>query len=94
MKKEEIIRTLIANQYSEKQAEGLVTELLNLDIVLVPCLETWVKDGKELDFEAEGFTLLGLKTKYNMTYPAALLSIDWLIKDPILAKEAISKGVK
>ena len=36
MKKEEIIKALIANRYSEKQAEGVVTELLNIDKVLVP----------------------------------------------------------
>jgi len=94
MKKELIIKALIANRYSEKQAEGVVTELLNIDKVLVPCLEKWVKDGKESDFEAEGFSLLGLKAKYNMAYPAALLSIDWLLKDPMLAKEVINRGIK
>lgn len=94
MKKEVIIEALIANQYSEKQAEGLLTELLTIDKVLIPCLEAWVTDGKESDFEAEGFSLLGLKTKYNMTYPAALLSIDWLLKDPKLAKEVINTGIK
>ena len=32
--------------------------------------------------------------KYNLKYPAALLSIDWVIKEPNIAISAIEKGIR
>ena len=54
----------------------------------------WMKDETETEFMAEGFTILGLKQQYDMTYPAALLSIDWILKDPDNAVKCIKKGLR
>lgn len=81
-------------KYTEKQASLLVKELMQVDLRLIPVLNKWVDDGIETDFNVYGFTLLEIKSRYNMTYPAALLTIDWLVKDPKVATEAIEHGLK
>ena len=45
-------------------------------------------------YAVEGFSILEFMSLYNMAYPAALLTIDWLIKDPQTATTAIKKGIK
>ena len=53
-----------------------------------------IEKDEETDYSFQGFTLMGLKNMFEMTYPAALLTIDWLIKDPIEAVNAITSGIK
>lgn len=85
---------LINRGFTEKQATRLTEELSNIDERLQKALEKWLKDGTETDFSAEGFSVIGLKQQYEMTYPAALLSIDWVLKDPDNAVICIKKGLR
>lgn len=94
MKREDIIQSLIKNRYPNNVIDGVADELMSIDKKLIPLLLKWVEDNTETDYAVEGFTLLELKDVYKMSYPAALLSIDWLIKEPHIAKQAISKGIK
>lgn len=94
MDTKDIIRKLTANKYTKKQAPLVAEELSHLDARLDALLKAWVEDDKEADFEAEGYSIRDFTGKYKMTYPAALLTIDWLIKEPAMAKEAISHGIK
>ena len=52
--------------------------------------DKWLEDadGTE-DYEAHGFSLSGMMEKYKMTFPAALLTMDWIIKEPEIAIKAI-----
>lgn len=86
--------TLIKRGYTQKQALLLSKELKDIDERLKPALDNWMKDETETEFMAEGFTILGLKQQYDMTYPAALLSIDWILKDPNNAVKCIKKGLR
>lgn len=94
MNKETIVNKLMANQYSEKQATRVAEDLLLIDDKLYSLLEKWIATTKETDITVEGFSLIELKNKYQMTYPAALLTIDWLIKDPNIAVDAINQGIE
>lgn len=94
MKREDIIQSLIKNRYPNNVIDSVADELMSIDKKLIPLLLKWVEDNTETDYAVEGFTLLELKDVYKMSYPAALLSIDWLIKEPHIAKQAISKGIK
>ncbi len=86
--------TLTKRGYTQKQASLLAKELKDIDERLKPALDNWMRDETETDFMAEGFTVLGLKQQYNMTYPAALISIDWVLKDPENAVKCIEKGLR
>ena len=85
---------LISRGYSEKQAASVSKELAELDNRLVPILEAWLSDETETDYTAENLTLLNLKKKFDMTYPAALLTIDWILKDPEQALYCINRGIR
>ena len=92
--KEEIVKILIERGYPEKQAVSAASNLLNVDNQLQNGLHLWLTIGKETDYQIEGFKLSKLKQKFDMTYPAALLTIDWLIKEPELAKKSIDHGIR
>ena len=94
MNKERVINKLISDGYTENQARITVLELMDLSESLEPALKKWVENGTETEACAEGFSLMELKTKYQMTYPAALLSIDWLIKEPQTAINVIKQGIR
>ena len=94
MDTKDIIKKLTTNKCPEKQAPLVAEELSHLDERLVALLKAWVEDNKETDFEVEHYSIRDFMEKHAMTYPAALLTIDWLIKEPTVAKEAISQGIK
>lgn len=94
MNKEEIVQALQKHQYNQIQADGVANELSQIDSQLIPLLEKWIKDDTETDYAVEGFSLIELMSLYKMSYPAALLTIDWLIKEPETASLAIKKGIK
>lgn len=94
MNTEEIAKVLIEHEYTEKEASMTAKELAEISDCLRPLLALWMNREEETDYSVEGFTLLELKQMFGMTYPAALLTIDWLIKEPSVAIRAISSGIK
>lgn len=90
----EIIDVLIRRGYGEKKASSVAANLSKISDCLKDALDKWIIDETETDFEAEGYTILGLMKQFGMTYPAALLSIDWIIKDPKVAVQCIKKGIR
>lgn len=91
---EEIKNILISRGYTEKQALVVTSELLRMDDSLQEGFRCWLASEKETDYTVEGFKLSELKYKFDMTYPAALLTIDWLIKEPERAIKSINRGIK
>lgn len=92
--REDVIKTLIERGYPEKQAISVASNLLNINNQLQGGLHLWLATGKETDYQVEGFKLSELKQKFDMTYPAAILTIDWLIKDPETAVKGINRGIR
>lgn len=91
---EKIINKLISVGYPEKAAKAISMELSQIDSSLNIALASWVDNEVETDMTIEGFTLSELQAKYKMSYPSALLTMDWLIKEPKLATMALTKGIK
>lgn len=91
---EEIKNILISRGYTEKQALAIAPELLQMDNSLQKGFRCWLVSEEEADYIVEGFKLSELKHKFDLTYPAALLTIDWLIKEPERAIKSINRGIK
>lgn len=91
---EKIKDILMMRGYSEKQAFSVANDLQEIDSSLQDALQRWLVIEEEMDFQIEGFKLSELKQKFDMTYPAALLTMDWLIKEPELATKSINRGIK
>ena len=85
---------LIERGYPQKQAISIASDLQAIDPALQNGLQSWLADQTETDYLIEGFKLSDLKQKFDMTYPAALLTVDWLIKEPELAKKSIQRGIR
>lgn len=91
---ENISNILQKRGYSEKQSARIAAELQDINDSLKSHLNKWLVSEEESDYHAEGFSLLELKRKFKMTYPAALLTMDWLIKEPENAIRSINRGIK
>lgn len=91
---EEIKNILISRGYTEKQALAIAPELLQIDNSLQKGFRYWLVSEEETDYIVEGVKLSELKHKFDLTYPAALLTIDWLIKEPERAVKSINRGIK
>ncbi|WP_288360693.1 hypothetical protein [uncultured Bacteroides sp.] len=91
---DEIKNILVVRGYTERQAFVVASELFQMDDSLQQGLRCWLVSEEETDYTVEGFKLSELKYKFEMTYPAALLTIDWLIKEPERAVKSINRGIK
>ena len=94
MNKEYIREILLKRGYSQPSAETVSTDLMSINQTLKPCLEDWLTSGIEIDYSIDEFSIKGLMQKFNLKYPAALLSINWILNDPQTAITIIKKGIK
>lgn len=90
-KQQKIENILITREgYNEVQARIAASEALKLSSELKDLFEGWLDDAKNTqDFVIGDISLMVLKKNRNMNYLGALLTIDWLIKEPHAAKPII-----
>lgn len=92
MKIETIKDILIARGYNEQNAAIASNELSKISEELSPLLSQWLDNGSfQKDYSAHGYSI-GKLLKDGMTYPAALLTMDWLLKEPENALRSLTKG--
>lgn len=91
--KDFVAKKLTSQGYNSKAASMVAMEIVKVDNRLNPLVEKWLK-GEEDDFKSHGYSIFGLMKSRSMTYPAALLTIDWLIKEPEAAKKSLERGKK
>ena len=93
---EELIhKTLLERGYDEKTARMVLPDLLGLSEPLLSLLKAWLENEKQQsDYVVAGFTVSEMQKERGMNYPAALLTIDWLIKETENAKRSLTKGIR
>ena len=89
-----IYEILIENGYSENSANLVLNELAQLSAPLNECLVEWIETGNCKDYAVDGFSIFDFQKNRKMKYPAALLTMDWLIKEPEKAKESLKRGLR
>lgn len=95
MEEQTIINILEQRGYDSRSAKLVAGELLHLSNPLNKLFEEWVEmESCKKDFSSNGYSLFSLMKKRDMTYPAALLTMDWLIKDPSSALNSLKRGIK
>lgn len=78
----------------EKTAERLAAKLNGIADELKPILNAWLETGTETsDIEFNGYSIDSLMKKDGMKFTGALLSLDWLIREPEKAAAVIEKGI-
>lgn len=80
---------------TEAQAQKLEQKLSGISPLLQPVLEDWLQTGNEdSDLQVHGYSVNSLMQTYGISFTGALLSLDWLIREPEKAAAAIEKGIK
>ena len=95
MEKEIIYNILTGRGYDAKSASIIIPELQVLIAPLDTYFEQWVKDESSTqDYVSNGYSIKQLMEERGMTYPAALLTMDWIIKEPENAIRSLKRGIK
>ena len=95
MDKKNIISLLVQRGYNENSAKIVSSELLGLASPLEDFFLAWMEDPQnKTNFEVCGYSIFSLMEERKMTYPAAILTIDWLIKEPEKALLSLKRGIK
>ena len=93
--KDRLYHALIERGYEDNSAKAILDDLLHLSKPLEELLSDWLDDEhNQSDYMVDEFSISKLQQERGMKYPAALLTIDWLIKEPKEARRSLSKGCK
>lgn len=95
MEKDYIYNVLLGRGYDEKSAQLVAVELMDLSQPLDAYLVKWMQDESDMqDYNLHGYSIKQLMEERNMAYPAALLTMDWVIKEPDAAVASLKRGIK
>ena len=95
MEKDYIYNVLLGRGYDEKSAQLVAVDLIDLSQPLDAYLAKWMQDESDMqDYSLHGYSIKQLMEERNMTYPAALLRLDWVMKEPDAAVASLKRGIK
>ena len=90
--KEIIMRRL---NCSEKRAALIEGDLLRLSPPLVPALNAWLeKEDYTDDTRYHGYSIHSLMQDMDMRFTGAILTIDWIIREPEKALAALAEPIR
>ncbi|MEW9121594.1 MAG: hypothetical protein AB2421_02700 [Thermotaleaceae bacterium] len=78
--------------YPEHMIPETARKILELDDTLKPGFLQWFKTGVYPSINIEGYTIKRLIDEEAMTVISAFITMDALIKEPNLAKDALAYG--
>lgn len=79
--------------YTDKEAKMVVGDLQASSPEVQAAFEKWWEtEILDEDLEIQGYTLKRLMNEYALKPIGALLTLDWLIREPVEALEALSEG--
>ena len=81
--------------YSEDYAVSILKDVECMDTLLQGIWKNWCQ-SEEIDdhLRVEGYTVAGLMEQFGLDFTGAILTMDWLIKDPKTAMEALAYGIR
>lgn len=80
---------------NEKRAAIIEADLKQLHESLRPLLNRWIDEGVDSDDTLyEGYSINSLKHGFGMRFTGAILTLDWLVKDPEAAKAALKSDAR
>lgn len=89
----ELIPRLISEfGYPPNGAQMIAEKLINCTPQIQVAFTIFWEKGEFPNMEVEDYTFVGLVSEHGMKPIAALLTLDWLIREPEKAKESLKKG--
>ena len=93
LSREELLTGLVDTYgYPPQGAAVVAAKLLNLQPQLRQEFEQWWREGTLPTLNVEGYTAEQLMQERHLTPIAAILTLDWLVREPQKALEAIVRG--
>ena len=90
MNQQQIKQKLTECGYPERFLDVVSKELMSVSSSLQPIVENWLVSGEEKDYVFDGYSLLDLRDSKGFQYPAAILTLDWIMTDPEKAVLALN----
>lgn len=76
--------------YSPSCAERTADDLCRISHAdLRECISRWLSDNTFTDVTESVYTVKQLMAEHHMTYPAAIIFIDWYREDPVAASSVL-----
>lgn len=79
---------------SDEEAEETVRELKDIAPQFAELLAAWSNDQPYSDIEVCGYTIQSLVNDYDLGFIGALLTLDWIWKEPDEACKALQFGIR
>jgi len=93
--KDAIVKILVGElDYSDYVASLTADDLLSLHPKLQPALRAWLDNRSITNIEVEGISVKLLVEQRGYTFPSALISMDWLLTEPEIAKAELTNEVR
>ncbi len=83
---------LLAEGCPENVVNNIAARLEHVSPALKNLVDRWAEEGQENSYEAEGYSIESIMKRLGVKYPSAVLTMDWLLRDPEQAKKAIAYG--
>ena len=94
MERTEIIKLLKEEGYPEFMLEKTADKIVAFAPVLAVAFEEFSSVGTSPQITVEGYSFEKLVDEFNMNPIGAFITLDWLIREPENAKNALIKGLK
>ena len=94
MERNDIIEILKSEGYPQFMLEKTADKIVAFKQEIADAFEALFTNKENPSVSIEGFSYETLVTDYKMNPVGALITLDWLIREPEIAKEALKKGVK
>lgn len=94
MNRDNIIMILCAQDYPDYMLDQTADKIERMDVRLKDAFEDWVNNDVTPSIVIEGWSYNLLIQKFNMRPVAAFLALDWLLRDPVKATNALKRGIR
>ena len=94
MERTEIIRILKEEGYPDFMLEKTTDKIEAFSSVVQKAFEEWCNNKQQPNIVVEGFAFTDLLTQWGMKPIGAFITLDWLLREPESAKNALRKGIK
>ena len=78
--------------YSKQGAEAVIAELATCREEVKQAFWDWWVDGRLDTLEIEGWNAEKIADRLRCLPPAAILNLDWLLTEPVIARAALQRG--
>ena len=90
---EDLVPRLMSEfHYSERGARLVAEDMARCAPQIRSIFVRWWREGEIEDTTICGYTIERLRSEHGMNVVAALLTLDWLIKDPTEAQASLERG--